>query len=414
LLDKLGYHVDHARGLNHLLIYATDFKMPKIKEKPTLEDAKASVAYLRLEFMGDFPLLDQNENGKESRAPAEANAFAMLFTPAMRPMISEQTPLFYVAKPKSGTGASFYAEAVCLIHLGEAILGVDYCDNQVELGKRIQTQIMTGCPIVPFDDVDRMEGKFMHRLVTAPKVGGRILGGMTSFEVPNNFTYIATGNNPITDDQMYRRSVWVRMNAKRSDPTNRKFRHSGADGEYGLTFKQFCTQYRGEIIGHVLTIIRFWIQNGKTPFTRKTNKNFPLWSQTVGGVLDAVGIEGFMDEKKRVQVSAQDLNDLAFMSAWSVKYGFDGETNPLVALEWAKATGSVILRGKFDEEKKVNFLDDLHRLKDQTFPLTPMGGKTADYEFKLVTGADGGPAYSIILSIDPNKKSANPDKEAAE
>jgi hypothetical protein len=397
LLETPGYHFNPEFCLNHLLILSPDFVMPAIPEAPTKKDALRSLRWLRLELMNDFPFIDTDAMAKECREPAEANAWAMLFTPHMRPMIPGRTPVFMVGKPKGGTGGSLFSESVALIHEGKVPMYVEYTSDPDEMSKRLITAVRSGTRHLIFDDVEEFVSKTIHRAVTSPKVGGRRMATNDYVEADNNFNWSGSGNNPILDDQMDRRTVWVRMNAKKANVGNRKFRHSGEEegSAYGLTYEEFCQQFRGTIISHILTIILYWRDEGKKPFSGqkpfsgKARSGFNAWSKKVGGVLESVGIQGFLQGKSGLFASPQAINDAAFMQDWVNKYGTEA-VKPVEAFQFASGIDAGILRGNGQDQRKARFFADLHRLTDQAFVLKPTAtGKDGEYEFKSEADTGG-------------------------
>ena len=92
--------------LDHLLILRNGLVVPKTAEGITKDQALASLEWLRVELLNDFPFCDFGDNGEATRDASEAHALAMIITPFMRDMIPGRTPVFFINKPKGGTGGS--------------------------------------------------------------------------------------------------------------------------------------------------------------------------------------------------------------------------------------------------------------------------------------------------------------------
>jgi hypothetical protein len=406
LLETPGYKVDKEHGLNHLLILADDFVWPKPPVKPTKQDALNSLKWIRLELLNDFPFLDTDEQGVERRDIGEAHALAMIFTMFMRDMIAGRTPMFMASKPEGGTGGSFLIEQATLIHEGESAGYIEYTNDPDELSKRIISAIRSGTKHMFFDDVEEMKSKVMHRCITAPKVRGRRMGTNDIVEAPNFFVWEGSGNNPDLDDQMDRRSVWIRMNLKKSNVLDRKFRHDGEGSVSGLEYEEFCRKNRGTIISHILTIILYWQQLGEPFFSGKKKASFPMWSAMVGGVLECVGVTGFLQGKSGVLASPQIASDRAFMQEWILKYD-ENPASPKEAFDWADLNKSLFLSGKGDDEKQRKFLKNLQRLSGKTFKLKAKDDGVFEYRLMSKLEVDGW-WYHLNKEKEPEDNNAGP------
>ena len=106
--------------------------------------------------------------------------------------------------------------------------------------------------------------------------------------LPVRCAWIATGNNIQLGGDMPRRCYWIRLDAKDSQPFRRTgFRHANLRG--------WVTKHRGELIAALLTIARYWFLQGRPkPKTIKPMGSFESWCETVGGMLETAGVEGFL------------------------------------------------------------------------------------------------------------------------
>src|SRR5215469_4834337 len=163
--------------------------------------------WLRTELLSDFPFCDVDDNGNARDDASEANAFAMIITSPMRRMIKGQTPLFFVLKPVTGTGATLLAETSLRLFDGLAgeILPLNYTANEEEMVKLLVAQAKATRTTLFFDDVEEFNNRVLLRAITSAQIGGRLLGKSDMIGCPNNFLWIATGNNPRINDEMARR-----------------------------------------------------------------------------------------------------------------------------------------------------------------------------------------------------------------
>jgi len=137
-------------------------------------------------------------------------------------------------------------------------------------------------------------------LATTPVWSDRKLGGSEMVEAPNRLLKIFVGNNPKYSPEISRRGVPIRLDAK-IDPLKRK-------GFAIKNFPEYITQHRGELASHCLTIVRYWASIG---MPRRTAgdihmSSFESWVEVMGGILDCVGVTGFLQNRDLIMVGAND------------------------------------------------------------------------------------------------------------
>jgi hypothetical protein len=296
LLSEQGYRYDPNAGVNHLLSF--DFDMPEMPDKITKEAAVKAVEWLKLELLSDFPFWDVCEDGTDGRETGEAHALAMIITHEMRDMIQGHVPINYITKPRSGTGGTLLGELLGLILDGCEPERINYTHDDDEMGKRIFAHVLSGHNMLFFDDVPAMASQYILRCATSRGITDRVLGGSTTATVPNDKPWVITCNNVAIDEQMARRLLFIRLNARRADVGGRNYRYGGqessnADGSkiYAPTLTQFVIENRGEVIRNILIIIKYWVQIGMPLFKERKRASFEDWSAKVGGVLKSVGVK---------------------------------------------------------------------------------------------------------------------------
>lgn len=282
---------------------APGFAMPPVPEFPTPEDVAGALELLA-EAVGEFPY--------DSEASA-ANALALLLTPIVRQAIRGPAPLLLIEKPQAGTGASLLAEVAALVGTGRAAEMLGAPQNEDEWRKQITAKLMAGSPVITLDNIDGpLEAPSLARALTARTWVDRELGVSKIVRVPQNATWIGTGNNIILRGDLPRRCVSIRLDAKTSRPWQRKgFRHPDLTA--------WVERNRGELVRALLVLARAWWAAGRpaAPGLVKLG-SFESWAETVGGILAHAGVEGFLANSERVyQKAAQgDAEWESFYAAW--------------------------------------------------------------------------------------------------
>jgi hypothetical protein len=354
LMVSPGYWPDHD-----LLMADTGFRVRDIPEEPTAEQVEEAVNWLRTEIFGDFPFLDYDLDDNERREPSEANAFAMLLTPFMRRMISSCTPAFFVTKPTPGTGGTLLAMVPLILFDGIEPTPLRYTASEEEMQKLITAAIMETRSSMFFDDVGEFNNRVLLMSLTAKNIGGRVLGYSRNVTRPNNFLWQGTGNNPDVKSEMERRICWVRMNAKTHDIQKRKFRHPN--------FVQFLLENRETAVRHILTMIEYWHAIGAPRFTERKRASFEDWSEKVGGVLMACGIEGFLDNKATPTQNMDEANIKDFVKNWLLHYKVRRRVTVRELFAWAGDTD--IVSGNNDDQKKSRFYKLVPSLDGRVFEI---------------------------------------------
>jgi hypothetical protein len=287
---------------------APALKLAPIPGTPTSEDVARALTLVD-SAIGDFPFID---------AASRANAIASLLTPIVRPAIKGPTPMALYDAPQAGTGKSLLAEVVSMIVTGREAETFSAPTDPEEWRKKITTVLSDGARVVVIDNVTgRLEADALCQALTSPSISDRAFRTFEVISFPVRCTWIATGNNIQLGGDMARRCYWVRLDAKHSQPFRRtQFRHADLRG--------WVTEKRGELIGALLTIARYWYAQGRPAAVGlKPLGSFEGWCRTIGGILAAAGVEGFLANAESMFACA-DLDASqweVFLSALEKVYG---------------------------------------------------------------------------------------------
>jgi primase-polymerase (primpol)-like protein/DNA-directed RNA polymerase subunit RPC12/RpoP len=264
-----------------------DLQIPNIPETPSKQDVNEAVSLIN-DVLADFPFVDQADY---------ANAFAMVLTPVVRPAIDGCIPLAIVTAPQPGSGKGLLMNVVNMIATGREMSVMPAPERSEEWRKSITTQISEGSIIVCIDNVEEnLSDPNLAAVLTARIWKDRILGTNKQVEIPNRICFGVTGNNVKLGGDIARRSYWVRLDPKTSDPEHRTgFRHEN--------LPDYVRRHRGKLLSAVLTLGRSWYVAGCP-----AAQNIPLlgsfeeWSRIVGGILAYIGIDHFLgnaEERKK-------------------------------------------------------------------------------------------------------------------
>lgn len=365
----------------------TGLEVEDVPRRPSVEQVEEARDWLIDELMVDFPFLDRDEEGNESSAPSRANALAMLLTPFMRRIINAVTPVFLINKPIAGTGGTFLGALPQLLYDGVWPTPMHYSQNDEEMSKTLLAAALEARSHLFFDNITSFSSRILLIAITSRNIGGRLLGQTKTVEAPNRFGWIATGNNPHLSDEMERRTVRITLNAKTDDIQSRKFKHSS----------KFPEENRAKAIHCLLTLIQYWIAEGKPKWTDRTRASFERWAECVGGVLDCAGVDGFLANKPAAAADMMDAAIKEFVREWfHSKAGEVVTTSEL--FELATDRDLSILQGNSEDQKRGRFLRFLPSLEGRVFRL----GDDTTVEVRSALNEDRVPCFTIQTFEDPS------------
>jgi len=292
---RLYYHVDEACVL------------PPVPEAPSPADVAAALELIWDVFC-DFPFVDQ---------ASRANTLALLLTPIVRPAIGGPVLLATIDAPMAGTGKSLLADVVSLIATGSPAETLGYPKDEEEMRKKITSALRKGATLIAFDNVVHpIESAELARALTSRQWSDRELGGNEMVTYTQCATWVATGNNIRLGGDMARRCYRIHLDAQTSEPESRKdFKHPRLLAHVGDT--------RGRLLWGSLVLVRYYYSLRERPaVTWPRVGSFEAWCDTLGGILAAAGVEGFMENLAETRTGDESrLQWEAFLRAWLTLYG---------------------------------------------------------------------------------------------
>jgi hypothetical protein len=286
------------------------FKVPEVPDIPTEADVAAAKALLLDELLCDFPFVD---------AAARAHMLAALLLPFVRRLIRGPTPIHLFEAPAEGSGKNLLVNLVSVIVTGSAVTGGSIPEDEDEVRKKIGAELASGRPLLVLDNADtkkRLDSSAIASATTMwPEWSDRLLGHNKTFSVPNDVLWVLTGNNPRLSREIARRCVSVRIDPKLDRPWLRKdFRHPD--------LLDWTAAERPQLVRAVLVLVRNWLAQGRPRGTVRLG-SFERWSETVGGILAAAGIEGFLGNLEALYATADAEGSMwrAFVAAWWEEHG---------------------------------------------------------------------------------------------
>jgi putative DNA primase/helicase len=310
-----------------------------VPEKPTEADVKAALGVLA-ELVGDFPFADR---------ASLANTVALALTPVLREVIDGPTPLCAIDKPSPGTGATLLVESLALATSGREPGALGAVEDDNEMRKQITAAMRSGEPWLFLDNVNvELKSAALARALTAGIWEDRILGVSSVLRVPVRNVWAATSNNLELSLEIARRCYWIRLDAKLARPWERPaetFTHPDLKG--------WVRENRAQVLGALLTLGRNWFAAGQpVPEDAIVLGSFEAWSKTLGGVLAAAGVEGFLANSGALYERATEDSGMwsAFLEVWYKQYGPEPKTAQAIAEALQGREGKATFREVLPDE----------------------------------------------------------------
>jgi hypothetical protein len=155
----------------------------------------------------------------------------------------------------------------------------------------------------------------MNTLFTEPVWEDRILGRTEKVQVPVRTVFVATANNLSLNTDSIRRTIPIRLDAHVARPWLRTgWRHTD--------LRAWTDEHRSQLVAAALVLVRAWIVAGK-PEGSGSLGSYGAWSRVLGGILDVVGVPGFLGNLDAFYESAtaEDEPTLWLLDAWRERFG---------------------------------------------------------------------------------------------
>jgi len=305
LVDRPGYDKDSRLWYSP----APGLSVPAVRSDPGWVLVRLAKMKLLDSLLVDFPFADQ---------ASRANALALLLLPFVRPLIDGPTPLHLIEAAKPGTGKGLLADVVHVIATGRPASATAEVGEGEEWRKRIFAALLDGPRIFLIDNINGfLDAGPLASALTARVVKDRILGTSRTAAVPVRCVWVGTGNNVRMSTELARRTPLIRLVAATETPWTRPasdFRHPDLIG--------YCERNRGSLIGAALTLCRAWVAAGM-PDGDVNVGSYEAWSRVMSGLLDVIGVPGFMDNTGELLDHANDdrAKWTAFVQLWWGQFG---------------------------------------------------------------------------------------------
>lgn len=286
-------------------------QLPEVPGHPTPEDVATARALFFDDLLVDFPF-----DGPSDRA----HALAALLLPFAQRMIDGCTPLHVMEAPGVGSGKGLLCNLISILLTGAECIVRTLPDSDEEIRKMLTSELLMARPLVLLDnarDTKSVSSPALAAVLTSRSWTDRLLGRSEMVTVANKAMWMLTGNNPRLSRDLARRSIRIRIDPKVDRPWLRAdFKHD--------PLEQWAKDHRSALVHGALVLVQAWIAVGR-PLSRARLGSFQIWASTMGGLLDVIGVPGFLGNLDALYAYSDDEQTAwrEFTNAWWDTHGSD-------------------------------------------------------------------------------------------
>jgi len=287
-----------------------DFELKPVPKIPSPKEVNQALGLLFNDMLVGFPFSDAFE-GEEKEAiwndrenlklnwnrgrSSRANALAMFLQPMMRGMIDGPTPAYMVDKPIASTGATTMVELIGLLMDNKPTKATPFNTSNEEQRKKITSALISGRSIIFFDNLNqKLDSGDLASLLTSGEWSDRILGESREVTLSVKSQFVMTGNRAEMSGELVRRFCPVKLYFP---GTQQEIMDRGVADFVHKDISARVKERRALYIWALQTLIRNWIAKGQVKGEYYL-ASYASWAETIGGVLDAAGVTGFLGTQK--------------------------------------------------------------------------------------------------------------------
>jgi putative DNA primase/helicase len=329
----------YIAGANLYLSLEAGLHVPEVPTAPSRAQVAEAVEAFE-DVLQDFPFAAEADR---------CHAMAMTLLPFARELIDGPTPLHLIDAPSPGTGKTLLAQLATFPACGKVSL-MPLGRDEEEMRKRITSILLAGRSAAIFDNVrGRLDSGNLSMVLTVKEWEDRILGASSQVRLPNRTLWAMTANNITLSNELARRSVPIRLDARMERPFERKgFHHENV--------LHYAQRNRGRLIAAALTILRAWLAAGR-PRPERTLGSYEAWAHVIGGALSHAGVSGFLGNIDRLLRDADAESEpwRAFVSQWAEEH----DNRDVTAAELLQLAERAEIGVGIDPAKKTTLLGKL-------------------------------------------------------
>lgn len=208
--------------------------------------------------------------------------------PSVRDRIAGPTPGHMIEGPTEGSAKSLLAKVITRVGVGRIAGTTTATQDEEEWRKRLTTHFKAGAPVIQIDNLTApLDSAALAKALTDTVWIDRLLSTNEEVHLPVRSMFLVTANNPVLSRELLRRFVRIRLNQHVERPwLQTDFRH--------WPLLEWVDEHYAELVWATLTLVQAWFAVGAPEYTGRSLGSYEVWARVIGGVLAAVGVDGFL------------------------------------------------------------------------------------------------------------------------
>lgn len=281
-----------------------------VPKAPTVADVEQARGLLLDDLLVDFIFKTQ---------ASKANTIACMLLPFVRAMIDGPTPNHHFGASTEGTGKTLLATVAAYPSLFRELDLSPQKESEAEWRKALTSWFAKGASHVYIDNMyNPMGWDDMPLLVdsgtlamawTSRYYRDRLLGGNQEVRIKIQCVFMSSGNNVGFSRELIRRIVPIDLVTECENPSTRTgFKHD--------PLMSWVKENRRDLVRACLTLCQHWFAEG-CPSGSQIMGSYEVYTRTMGGILDACGIDGFLRNRPRAVTRDMESDRWgALIEAW--------------------------------------------------------------------------------------------------
>jgi len=317
-----------------VLFLAPQAQYPRVKDKPTREDAIAALDLFKPIFK-EFPFKKIKEE-EWYQTQSYSVVLAYILTLVARPALLASVPLFTETAPVCRTGKTMTIEAGTYAALGHKVTTVTFIDEE-EFGKQLLPLLMQQDRAEMVDNITK--AFFSAKLamcITGNSLKDRVLGESRTVDLSNRSVFSATGNNLTVGGDLAYRALQIDVDANVERPEERKFDFDPIE---------LARKSHPQLVTAALTALRSYLQAGQPwNLTRGGLGGFVEWDKLVSGCLTWLGYsDPVLTRQAVIGEDPERAEHIEVLQAWYGEFGTEQVTLPDIEKKPSGPTHKLLL-----------------------------------------------------------------------
>jgi hypothetical protein len=228
--------------------------------------------------------------------------------------------MYFIDKSRPGSGAGYLANVVSIAMEGKPVTPQRMSSNDEEFAKSISASLFQQRPMMFIDNViGTIDSPTLAAAITTGEWTDRLLGKSEMVTVPVDGVWVIGGNNVNFTHELIRRLVPIRLDAGVPNPEDRPsetFKHR---------MPRDYVNMRPDLVFACHILIQNWIDQGR-PRGKAVLSSFEDWSEVMGGILAAAGVEGFLQNLTAFKANMDEEDDTARLAVQMMFETFGAKT----------------------------------------------------------------------------------------